>query len=45
MNYLLGMLFGYIIHDALKPTAVGKILNEVSFPADMFVKSETTKTT
>lgn len=45
MNYLLGILLGYIIHDALEPTAVGKILNEVSFPANTFARSEITEAT
>lgn len=40
MNWILGLLAGYIIHDAVQPTVVGKILDEVALPADLFVKSE-----
>lgn len=37
MNYLLGALLGYIVHDALKPTVVGKVLDKVSLPGDLLV--------
>lgn len=37
MNWILGMVVGYIIHDAVQPTAVGQILDKVSLPADLFV--------
>lgn len=37
MNYLLGMLLGYIIHDAVQPTAVGRVLDKVALPPDLFV--------
>lgn len=37
MNYLLGMLLGYIVHDALKPTIVGKVLDKVSLPGDLII--------
>lgn len=37
MNYLLGMLLGYIIHDAVQPTAVGAILDKISLPSDLIV--------
>lgn len=40
MNWIIGALFGYIIHDAVQPTAVGQILDKVSLPADLLVKSE-----
>lgn len=40
MNYLLGMLFGYIIHDAIQPTAVGQVLDKVSLPADLLTGSK-----
>lgn len=40
MNYLLGMLLGYIIHDAVQPTAVGQVLDKVSLPADLFTGSK-----
>lgn len=38
MNLLLGMLFGYIVHDATQPTVVGKVLDKVSLPKDLLVK-------
>lgn len=38
MNYLLGALLGYIIHDAVKPTPVGAILDKISLPGDLIVK-------
>lgn len=37
MNYLLGMLFGYIIHDAVQPTIVGQVLDKVSLPATLLI--------
>lgn len=37
MNYLLGMVLGYIIHDATQPTPVGKVLDKLALPADLFV--------
>lgn len=37
MNYVLGMLLGYIIHDAVQPTAIGEVLDKVSLPADLIV--------
>lgn len=37
MNWLLGMVFGYIIHDAVQPTVVGKVLDKVSLPSDLIV--------
>lgn len=40
MNWIIGALFGYIIHDAVQPTAVGQILDKVSLPADLLVKNE-----
>lgn len=40
MNYILGMIVGYIIHDAVQPTAVGKVLDKVSLPADLIVTPE-----
>lgn len=38
VNYLLGMVLGYIIHDAVQPTAVGTVLDKLSLPADLLVK-------
>lgn len=40
MKYLLGMLFGYIVHDAIQPTAIGQALDKFSLPADSFTNSE-----
>lgn len=37
MNWILGMLAGYIIHDALQPTPVGQVLDKIALPADLFV--------
>lgn len=37
MNLLIGMVIGYVIHDAVQPTAVGAVLDKVSLPADLFV--------
>lgn len=36
MNVLIGLIMGYIAHDALKPTAIGKVLDKVALPADLF---------
>lgn len=33
----LGALFGYVIHDAVKPTAVGEVLDKLALPEDLFV--------
>lgn len=38
MNYLLGMVLGYIVHDAVQPTVVGSVLDKVSLPANTFVE-------
>lgn len=37
MNLILGMIVGYIIHDAIQPTAVGQFLDKVSLPANLIV--------
>lgn len=39
MNYLLGAVLGYLIHDAVQPTGVGKVLDKISLPADLIVSS------
>lgn len=39
VNYFLGLIMGYVVHDALKPTAVGRVLDKVSLPGDLLVKS------
>lgn len=38
MNLLLGMVFGYIVHDAIQPTVVGEVLDKLSLPKDLLVK-------
>lgn len=38
MNQLLMVILGYIIHDAVQPTFVGKVLDKVSLPADLLAK-------
>lgn len=40
MNWILGLVAGYIIHDAVQPTVVGEVLDKVSLPADLFVKKD-----
>lgn len=35
MDYLLGMVLGYIIHDAIQPTPVGEVLDKIALPADL----------
>lgn len=37
MDNLLLVLLGYIVHDALQPTAVGKVLDKVSLPSNLIV--------
>lgn len=37
MNWILGLVAGYIIHDAVQPTVVGQVLDKVALPADLFV--------
>lgn len=37
-NLLIGLLGGYILHDAVQPTPVGKVLDKVSLPADLFTE-------
>lgn len=36
MNIIIGLIMGYIVHDAVQPTAVGKVLDKVALPADLF---------
>lgn len=48
MNYILGMLLGYIVHDAVQPTPVGKVLDKMALPSDLFItnaNSEDAETT
>lgn len=35
MDYILGALLGYLIHDAVQPTAVGNVLDKLALPADL----------
>ena len=35
MKELVLVVLGYIIHDALQPTIVGKVLDKVSLPGDL----------
>lgn len=43
MKYFLGIFFGYIIHDAVQPTAVGKVLDKMALPADLFTTEPTSE--
>lgn len=36
-NFIVAMIAGYIVHDAVQPTAVGNVLDKISLPADLFV--------
>lgn len=40
MNVLIGMLLGYIVHDAVQPTAVGTVLDKLALPADLLTTSD-----
>lgn len=40
MNLLIGIIFGYVIHDAVQPTVVGKVLDKVALPADLLSTKE-----
>lgn len=44
MNFLLALIAGYCIHDAIQPTAVGQLLDKVALPADLLVAAKTTET-
>lgn len=35
MDKLIMLILGYIVHDAVQPTAVGKALDKVSLPNDL----------
>lgn len=39
LNILIGMFLGYIVHDAIQPTAVGEVLDKIALPSDLLVKS------
>lgn len=40
MNWFLGIVIGYLIHDAVQPTVVGDLLDPLSLPKDLFVDEE-----
>lgn len=40
MQVLIGLLLGYIIHDAVQLTAVGQLLDKVSLPSDLLVNDD-----
>lgn len=40
MNLIIGIIFGYVIHDAVQPTVVGKVLDKVVLPGDLFSTKE-----
>lgn len=40
MDYLLGALIGYLIHDAVQPTIVGEVLDKIALPADLIVNNK-----
>lgn len=40
MNIIIGLVMGYIIHDAVQPTVVGKVLDKVSLPADLLTSTQ-----
>lgn len=42
MKYILGMFLGYIVHDALQPTAVGKVLDKLALPSDLIIEGDKT---
>lgn len=37
LELLMGTILGYIVHDAVKPTPVGKVLDKIALPSDLFV--------
>lgn len=39
MDYLLGVILGYIVHDAVQPTPVGKVLDKVALPKDLITSA------
>lgn len=40
MEALMYLCLGYIIHDALQPTVVGKVLDKVSLPSNLLTVDE-----
>lgn len=41
LNLVAGALIGYVIHDAVQPTAVGKALDKIALPSDLFTSTRT----
>lgn len=37
MNWFLGAILGYVIHDAVQPTVVGKALDKLALPSNLFI--------
>lgn len=37
MDTILWLILGYLVHDAVQPTAVGEVLDKVALPADLLV--------
>lgn len=40
MNAILWIITGYLVHDAVQPTAVGNVLDKIALPPDLFVKKD-----
>lgn len=40
MNKLFWLILGYIVHDAVQPTAIGEILDKVSLPSDLLTDNK-----
>lgn len=40
MNWILGIIVGYVIHDAVQPTPVGQVLDKIALPSDLFVSNK-----
>lgn len=43
MQELFFIALGYIIHDAMQPTVIGKVLDKVSLPGDLIVSKSNTQ--
>lgn len=37
LNWIFGAIGGYLLHDAIQPTAVGEVLDKMAAPKDLFV--------
>lgn len=40
MKEIIYLALGYIIHDAVQPTVVGKVLDKISLPSNLIVEEE-----